>query len=113
MITIVRELTIMGRTWRLRRYEYDGAPLEAYRVPFSQYDDEYSAEIDKDGDLMFDSVPDGCRSPYLPGEVLIELVKDGIARGVLPSLTATPGAARGDGPTGDAALGAGKAGDRG
>ena len=28
-------------------------------------------------------------------------------------VTATPGAARGDGPTGDAALGAGKAGDRG
>lgn len=73
---LVREIG----TWRLLRWEYDGAPLQAEHRA-SRRDPPWTVEIDEAGDLVFDGVPDGT-SPMVPRDVLRALIDDAIARGV-------------------------------
>lgn len=66
------------RSWKLCRYEYEGAPLTAYHPT-----EPYSVEIDDSGDLSVDSVDEGTRGLCIPKLVLQHLIRDAIERGVI------------------------------
>lgn len=74
-----RQVGTIGR-WRLLRWEYEGAPLQAEH-PASHRDPPWTVEIDEAGDLVFDSLPDHT-SPMVPRDVLRALIDDATARGV-------------------------------
>ena len=71
-------------TWRLLRWQYDGAPLIAEHPGPARYGGGWTVEIDSDGDLMFDELPYGAQ-PTVPAAILRALVNDAIARGVWPA----------------------------
>lgn len=66
--------------WQFERWEYDGAPLAARRVPRTSREDDFTVEIDEAGDLVFDGLPYEGARPFVPGEVLSRLVADAIER---------------------------------
>lgn len=66
--------------WIFERWEYEGAPLVARRVPNSPHDFSYTVEIDNDGDLLFDQIPDEGFNPIIIAEVMRRLVNDAIER---------------------------------
>lgn len=78
---LVDTLVVRNRKWELRRYSYDGAPLTAHRKAAHSYDDEYEVEVDEAGDLCFSGIEGS--SPMVPMEVLVHLIRDGVARGVI------------------------------
>lgn len=82
--------------WRLTRYEYDGAPLQVEREPRTR-GDEIDLEVDKDGDLSIDvrystsGYGGSCsHAVSLPRTVLVALLRDAIARGLLAVEELTP-----------------------
>lgn len=66
--------------WVFRRWSFDGAPLEAHRIPRHRRDGAYIVEIDAAGELVFCDLEDGDR-PCVPEAVLRRLVADAIRRG--------------------------------
>ncbi len=78
---IIHTIEKVGSTWRLTRWDYEGAPLVAERIPKVRHSAGYSVEIDKDG-LCFDGLEE-YTSPFVPTDVLRLLIEDAKARGVL------------------------------
>lgn len=76
------ELVSEVNGWRLIRWSYDGAPLQAI-TPKTKWDGPWSVEIDEDGDLVFDQLPYEGARPLIPSAVLALLVQDALVRGVL------------------------------
>lgn len=70
-------MTVDG--WEFRRWQFDGAPLEAHRVARHRFDAAYSVEIDAAGDLVFDGLAEG-EVPCVPPEVLRRLIADAVER---------------------------------
>lgn len=79
---LIDTLVVNGRKWELRRFSYDGAPLTAHRKASHSYDAIYECEIDETGDLVFNGVEE-TSTPLVPMEVLVHLIRDAVARGVI------------------------------